>query len=83
MLKNSLHHRNTKVVINHRVGNFILNSMLSNLSIKSLHTQVIQKLHVELNLYAGFVLSFIYLDLFIGQSQERRSLNSLNLLHTN
>ena len=25
----------------------------------------------------------IYLDLFIGQSQERRSLNSLNLLHTN
>ena len=36
----------TKVVINHRVGNFILNSMLSYLSIKSLHKQVIQKLHV-------------------------------------
>ena len=38
--------RNTKVVINHRVGNFILNSMLPYLSIKSLHKQVIQKLHV-------------------------------------
>ena len=36
----------TKVVINHRVGNLILNSMLSYLSIKSLHKQVIQKLHV-------------------------------------
>ena len=44
--KNSLHLRDTKVVINHRVGNFILNSMLSYLSIKSLHKQVIQKLHV-------------------------------------
>ena len=41
------HSRDTKVVINHRVGNFILNSMLSYLSIKkSLHKQVIQKLHV-------------------------------------
>ena len=38
--------RNTKVVINHRVDNFIRNSMLSYLSIKSLHKQVIQKLHV-------------------------------------
>ena len=38
--------RNTKVVINHRVGNFILKSMLSYLSIKSLHKQVLQKLHV-------------------------------------
>ena len=38
--------RDTKVVINHRVGNFILNSTLSYLSIKSLHKQVIQKLHV-------------------------------------
>ena len=45
-VKNSLHPRDTKVVINHRVGNFILNSMLSYLSIKSLHKQVIQKLHV-------------------------------------
>ena len=35
----------TKVVINHRVGNFIFNSMLSYLSIKSLHKQVIQKLY--------------------------------------
>ena len=34
--------RNTKVVINHSVGNFILNSMLSYLSIKSLHKQVMQ-----------------------------------------
>ena len=33
-VKNSLHSRDTKVVINHRVGNFILNSMLSYLSIK-------------------------------------------------
>ena len=33
-VKNSLHPRDTKVVINHRVGNFILNSMLSYLSIK-------------------------------------------------
>ena len=57
MLKDSLHPRDTKVVINHRVGNFILNSMLSYLSIKSLHKQVIQKLHVKLNLYACFVLS--------------------------
>ena len=38
--------RDTKVVINHRIGNFILNSMLSYLSIKSLYKQVIQKLHV-------------------------------------
>ena len=45
-VKNSLHPRNTKVVINHRVGNFILNPMLSYLSIKSIHKQVIQKLHV-------------------------------------
>ena len=45
-VKNSLHSRDSKVVINHRVGNFILNSMLSYLSIKSLHKQVIQKLHV-------------------------------------
>ena len=45
-VKNSLRPRDTKVVINHRVGNFILNSMLSYLSIKSLHKQVIQKLHV-------------------------------------
>ena len=36
--------RNTKVVIIHRVGNFILNSMLSYLSMKSLHKQVMQKL---------------------------------------
>ena len=42
--KNSLQPRDTKVVINHCVGNFILNSMLSYLSIKSLHKQVIQKL---------------------------------------
>ena len=28
-VKNSLHPRDTKVVINHRVNNFILNSMLS------------------------------------------------------
>ena len=39
MLKNSLRPRDTKVVINHRVGNFILNSRI-------LHKQVIQKLHV-------------------------------------
>ena len=48
-VKNSLHSRDTKVVINHRVGNFmnfILNSTLSYLSIKSLHKQVIQKLHI-------------------------------------
>ena len=45
-VKNYLHSRDTKVVINHRVGNFILNSMLSYLSIKSLHKQVIQELHV-------------------------------------
>ena len=45
-VKNSLHARDTKVVINHRVGNLILNSMLPYLSIKSLHKQVIQKLHV-------------------------------------
>ena len=45
-VKNSLHPRDTKVVINHPVGNFILNSMLSNLSIKSIHKQVIQKFHV-------------------------------------
>ena len=45
-VKNSLHPRDTKVVINHRVGNFILNSMLSYLSIKTFHKQVIQKLHV-------------------------------------
>ena len=45
-VKNYLRPRDTKVVINHRVGNFILNSMLSYLSIKSLHKQVIQKLHV-------------------------------------
>ena len=45
-VKNSLHPRDTKVVIKHRVGNFILNSMLSYISIKSLHKQVIQKLHV-------------------------------------
>ena len=38
--------RNNKVIINHRGGNFILNSMLSYLSIKSLHKQVMQKLHV-------------------------------------
>ena len=38
--------RDTKVVIKHRVFFFILNSMLSYLSIKSLHKQVIQKLHV-------------------------------------
>ena len=44
-VKTSLHSRDTKVVINHRVGNFILNSMLSYLSIKSLHKQVIQELH--------------------------------------
>ena len=44
-VKNSLHPRDTKVDINH-AGNFILNSMLSYLSIKSLHKQVIQKLHV-------------------------------------
>ena len=56
-VKKSLQPRNTKVVINHRVGNFILNSMLSYLSITSLHKQVIQKLHVKLNLYACFVLS--------------------------
>ena len=40
-VKNSLHPRDTKVVIHHRVGNFILNSMLSYLSIKNLHKQVI------------------------------------------
>ena len=34
-VKNSLNPRYTKVVINHRVGNFILNSTLSYLSIKS------------------------------------------------
>ena len=45
-VKNSLRPRDTKVVINHRVGNFILNSMLSYLSIKSLHKQVIQKIHL-------------------------------------
>ena len=45
-VKNSLHPRDTKVVINHRVGNSILNSMLSYLSLKSLNKQVIQKLHV-------------------------------------
>ena len=45
-VKNSLRPRDTEVVINHRVGNSILNSMLSHLSIKSLHKQVIQKLHV-------------------------------------
>ena len=45
-VKNSLHPRDTKVVINHRAGNLILNSMLSYLFIKSLHKQVIQKLHV-------------------------------------
>ena len=45
-VKNSLHPRNTKVVINNNVGNFILNSMFSYLSIKSLHKQVIQELHV-------------------------------------
>ena len=45
-VKKSLHPRNTKVVINHRVGNFMLNSMLSYLSIKVLHKQVIRKLHV-------------------------------------
>ena len=33
-VKNYLHPRDTKVVINHRVGNFILNSMLSYLSKK-------------------------------------------------
>ena len=33
-VKNSLHSRDTKVVINHCVGNFILNLMLSYLSIK-------------------------------------------------
>ena len=43
--KDSLQPRDTKVLINHRVDNFILNSMLSYLSIKSLHKQVIQKLH--------------------------------------
>ena len=48
---------NTKVVINHRKGNFILNSMLSYLFIKSLPKQVMQKLHVYLSLYACFVLS--------------------------
>ena len=45
-VKNLVHPRNTKVVINHRVGNFILNLMLSYLFRKSLHKQVIQKLHV-------------------------------------
>ena len=45
-VKNYLHPLSTKVVINHRVGNFILNPMLSYLSIKRLHKQVIQKLHV-------------------------------------
>ena len=45
-VKNYLHPRDAKVVINHRVGNFILNSMLSYLSKKSLHKQVIQKLYV-------------------------------------
>ena len=45
-VKKSLHSRDTKVVINHRVGYFILNSMLSYLSIKNLRKQVIQKLHV-------------------------------------
>ena len=45
-VKKSFQTRSTKVVINHRVGNFILNSMLSYLSIKSLHKQVIKKLHV-------------------------------------
>ena len=45
-VKNSLHPRDTKVFINHRVGNFILNSMLSYLSIKRLHKQAIQKLSV-------------------------------------
>ena len=45
-VKNSLRPRDTKVVINHRVGNYILNSMLSYLSIKRLHKQVIQKLRV-------------------------------------
>ena len=45
-VKKSFQNRNTKVVINHRVGNFILNSMLPYLSIKSLHKQVIQKIHV-------------------------------------
>ena len=53
-LKNSLQPRDTKIVINHRVGNFILNSMVSYLSIKSLHKQDIQKLHA----YACFVLPF-------------------------
>ena len=45
-VKNFFAPRDTKVVINHRVGDFILNSMLSNLSLKSLHKQVIQKLYV-------------------------------------
>ena len=36
-VKKSLHPRNTNVVINHRVCNFILNSMLCHLSIKILH----------------------------------------------
>ena len=45
-VKNSLHPRDTKVVINHRVGNFKMNSMLSNLYMKRLHNQVIQKLNV-------------------------------------
>ena len=45
-VKNYLHPRDTKVVINHRVGNFILNSMLSYLSIKRLHKQAIQELSV-------------------------------------
>ena len=45
-VKKKMHSRDTKVVINHRVGNFILNSVLFFLSIKSLHKQVIQKLHV-------------------------------------
>ena len=34
-------------------------------------------------LFQPEVETVFYLDLFIGQSQERRSLNSLNLLHTN
>ena len=45
-VKNYLHSRDTKVVVNNCVGNFILNSMLSYISIKSLHELVIQKLHV-------------------------------------
>ena len=51
-VKNSLHSRDTKVVINHRVGYFILNSMFSYLSInKSFRSFMYNKIYMPVLFY--------------------------------